>query len=431
MKKIIFISLTIFVTLIASFIFINYLKKEELKVTVISINNENILIQDKNNVIYELDNTLDIELENKIKIYYKDELNTKNIIKYELIEESNLNSWNDNGLFSEYYNHAYRKLNELTLDEKIAQLLIVRYPDNAIEELEQYQFGGFIFFKKDFDNKTKEEVINMIDKLQKVSKIPLITAVDEEGGKVVRISSNDKIYFGKFKSPRELYLDGGFDKIKEDTILKSNLLNELGINLNLAPVVDVSTNPDDYMYDRTIGEDVDITSEYAKTVIKASKDTNVSYALKHFPGYGSNLDTHNGISIDERSYEELLKNSLPPFETGIKAQAEVVLVSHNIIQSIDKDTPATLSYKVHNLLRDELKFSGIIITDDLFMKALDQYQNKNVMALLAGNDLLITTDYKEGINDIKNGIKDGLISEELINKLVFRVIAWKCYKGLL
>lgn len=145
---------------------------------------------------------------------------------------------------------------------------------------------------------------------KKVSNIPLITAVDEEGGKVVRISSNDKIYFEKFKSPRELYLDGGFDKIKEDTILKSNLLNELGINLNLAPVVDVSTNPDDYIYERTIGEDINITSEYAKTVIKASKDTNVSYTLKHFPGYGSNLDTHNGISIDKRSYKELLKNSL-------------------------------------------------------------------------------------------------------------------------
>lgn len=108
----------------------------------------------------------------------------------------------------------------------------------------------------------------------------------------------------------------------------------------------------------------------------------------------------------------------------------MVLVSHNIIQSIDKDNPATLSYKVHNILRDELKFSGIIITDDLVMKALDQYPNKNVMALLAGNDLLITTDYKESIEDIKNGIKDGLISKELINKLAFRVIAWKYYKGL-
>lgn len=431
MKKIIFSLIIILVISVSSFIVINNLKKEELKVTVISINDERILIQDKNNIIYELDNTLDIELGDKIKIYYKDELNTKNIIKYELLKESNLDSWNDNGLFSEYYEQAYQKLNELTLDEKIAQLLIVRYPDNAIEELKQYQFGGFIFFKKDFDNKTKEEVINMIDELQKVSKIPLITAVDEEGGKVVRISSNDKLYFEKFKSPRELYLEGGFDKIKEDTILKSNLLNELGINLNLAPVVDVSTNPDDYMYNRTIGEDVDITSKYAKTVIKASKGTNVSYALKHFPGYGSNLDTHNGISIDERSYEELLNNSLPPFEEGIKTQAEVVLVSHNIIQSIDNDNLATLSYKVHNILRDELNFTGIIVTDDLVMKALDQYPKKNVMALLAGNDLLITTDYKESIEDIKNGIKDGLISEELINKLAFRVISWKYYKGLM
>ena len=107
---------------------------------------------------------------------------------------------------------------------------------------------------------------------------------------------------------------GGFDKIKEDTVKKSNLLYNLGINLNLAPVVDVSTNKNDYIYQRTLKQNTELTSTYAKTVIEASKKGKVSYTLKHFPGYGSNTDTHSGIAVENKSYEEILKNDLPPFK---------------------------------------------------------------------------------------------------------------------
>ena len=320
----------------------------------------------------------------------------------------------------------------MTLDEKIAQTLLVLYPDeNQLEILKENQFGGYLFFSKDLKGKTKDEVVKMMNDLQKVAKIPILTAVDEEGGIVARVSDNPNLRSERFKSPRELYLEGGMTRIREDTKEKSELLQSVGMNLNLAPVVDVSTNPDDYMYSRTLGENTELTAEFAKTVIEESKKEDVSYTLKHFPGYGNNGDTHEGSANDDRTYEEIMKNDIPPFEAGIKAGAEAVLVSHNIVSSIDKDNPASLSTNVHNLLRDKLKFTGIIITDDLNMDALDSIENKNVKALLAGNDLLITADYEESMKQIKNALEEKVIDENLIDKRVFRILAWKYYKGLM
>lgn len=349
-----------------------------------------------------------------------DKVNEK--VKYEI----------DNGIFKDYYKDAYEIVKEMTLDEKIAQLLLVRYPDeNQKEVLEQYQFGGYLFFAKDFKNKTKEDVIHMINTVQSVSKIPILTALDEEGGIVVRVSSNPNLRESKFLSSQELYRQGGLDKIREDTIEKSNLLNSLGLNLNLAPVVDVSTNSNDYMYKRSIGENAQITSEFASVVIEASKNTGISYTLKHFPGYGNNVDTHSGASLDNRSLESLHEVDLKPFEAGIKSGAEAILVSHNIVTAIDSENPASLSGSINKLLREELGFTGVVIIDDLVMGAVKDIPNKSLKSLMAGNDLLITTNYLESIGEIKGGIDRGEITEEDLDKHVIRVLAWKYDKGLL
>ena len=208
-------------------------------------------------------------------------------------------------------------------------------------------------------------------------------------------------------------------------------MKELGLNLNLAPVVDVSTNKDDYMYERSIGQNSDITAEYAKTVISASKGSGVSYTLKHFPGYGNNIDTHTASSIDNRSLDDIEKNDLPPFKAGIEAKAEAILVSHNIVDSIDNKNPASISQKVHKLLRKNLNFSGIVITDDLEMGATKDIEDKSVKAILAGNDLLIVTDYLESINEIKNAINNKIITENDLDKKVLKILEWKYYKKLL
>lgn len=448
-KKLFFYSLGIIILVIVIFTAICFCKKDtkstkKLEATVIAIDNDSISVQDNNNIIYTFNNqTINTNIGDKIVIEYTGLLNKNyNIQDNEIIDytiatiEKNENgipkSWLDDGIFSQYYILANDKLQELTLEEKISQLLLVRYPDNnPIGELVKYQFGGYLFFEKDFKDKTKKEVQNMMTSLQKNAKIPILTAVDEEGGKVVRISSNPNLVSEKFKSSQQLYSLGGFETIKNDTINKSNLLNSLGINLNLAPVVDVSTNPNDYMYERSFGQNTELTSTYAKTVINASKNLGVSYTLKHFPGYGNNDDTHNGITVDNRDYDDIVNNDLPPFKAGIDVGAEAVLVSHNIVANIDSSNPASLSTSIHNLLRNELNFTGIIITDDLAMGAISSINNATIKAILSGNDLIITTDYIESINEIKTAINDGTISEDLIDKLAFRVLAWKYYKGLM
>ena len=353
----------------------------------------------------------------------------KSDIKVESLESD---KYKNNSLFGKYYKKSLRKLKNMSIDQKIGQLLLVRYPEEEQKDvLKKYQFGGYLFFARDFRNKTKDEVISMINDLQSTSKIPILTAVDEEGGVVVRVSSNPNLRSERFLSSQKLYELGGFDKIKEDTIEKSNLLKELGLNLNLAPVVDVSTNKDDYMYERSIGQNSDITAEYAKTVISASKGSGVSYTLKHFPGYGNNIDTHTASSIDNRSLDDIEKNDLPPFKAGIEAKAEAILVSHNIVDSIDNKNPASISQKVHKLLRKNLNFSGIVITDDLEMGATKDIEDKSVKAILAGNDLLIVTDYLESINEIKNAINNNIITETVLDKKVLKILEWKYYKKLL
>lgn len=244
------------------------------------------------------------------------------------------------------------------------------------------------------------------------------------------MSSNPNLASEKFKSSSELYSIGGFDKIRNDTLEKSKVLSNLGINLNLAPVVDVSTNPSDYMYKRALGQNSELTAEYAKTVIEASKSTSVSYTLKHFPGYGNNLDTHTGTSVDTREYQDILKNDLPPFIAGIEAGAEAVLVSHNIVTSIDAENPASLSLAIHELLRNELNFKGVIITDDLDMGGVSNEENAVVRAILAGNDLIIITDYEKSIAEVKQALQTGEITENQLDEMVRRILAWKLYKNI-
>lgn len=400
-----------------------------------------VTIRDDKGNEYMVNGEIEVEEGNKIVLKYTGvlDLNKKMqdivIVNYSVetaSTDSLPDSYNDNGIFSDYYDLAYDKLKDMTLDEKIGQLLLVRYPDTDGEALlGEYGFAGYVFFEKDFRDRTKEEIVSMMNGLQEASEVPLITAVDEEGGKVVRVSSNPALRDSAFLSPSELYAEGGFNRIAEDTKEKSKLLKSLGINVNLAPVVDVSTDSSDYMYERTLKEDTSLVSEYAKTVIQASKGLGVSYTLKHFPGYGNNDDTHTDKVVDTRSLEDIMSNDIPPFEAGIEVGAEAVLVSHNIVSSIDTANPASLSSNVHSLLRKDLGFTGVIITDDLAMDAVSGIEDVAVFAVKAGNNLIITTDYEDSFNDIKTAVNNGEISEEDIDELVFRTLAWKYYKGLM
>ena len=360
------------------------------------------------------------------------EINDIKVEKYAPLELDS--SWELDGVFSEYYTLAYRKLLTMTTEEKIGQVLFSRVPqEKQIETVTNYHLGGYILFGRDFKGQTKEAVVETISSYQNNSNIPLIIAVDEEGGDVVRVSSNPNLRSKRFKSSQELYSAGGFDAIKEDTISKSTLLSSLGINMNLSPLADVSTSKDDYIYDRSFGHDANLTSTYIKTVIDASKNGKVTFTLKHFPGYGNNADTHTGIAIDNRSLESFKTNDFLPFQAGIDEGALAILVSHNIMTSVDSNKPASLSKPVHDVLKNDLKFTGMIMTDDLEMGAIKKYTSASpeVDALNAGNHLLIITNFESATENIKKALENNTLSMDTLNKASLKVLAYKYYVGLL
>jgi len=412
---------------------------EEISGKILSVSSDELTIQDDENLIYTFKKFKDdgnLTIGDSFVFNYKGTLNkntceqTASILKVAKMDVADDDSLFDNGMFKDFYKMAYNTLNKMTTQEKIGQVILAGAPENnQIEALQRNNYSGYILYKRYFDGKTPNEVIKHINSLQRSSKIPLLIAVDEEGGSVIRVSSNSKLVSEPFKSSQELYNTGGLNLIKNDTINKSKILENLGINVNLAPVVDVSDDKDSYIYKRTLGQNTDVTSDYAKTVIQASKGTGVSYTLKHFPGYGNNKDTHNGISTDSRTYEELVKNDLPPFISGVKAGAEAVLVGHSIVSSVDSKNPATLSASVHNLLTNEVGFTGISITDDLSMAAITD-SDALVKALMAGNDLLIVTDSEGSVNTLLKAVNEGTLSEKVVDKAALRVLAWKYYKGL-
>lgn len=323
----------------------------------------------------------------------------------------------------------------MTLEEKVCQMFIARCPaENQIEILEKYPLGGYILFGRDFEDKTEEDVESQIESFQQASKIKMLIAVDEEGGSVVRVSRNENLRDTPFKSPSQIYGEGGLEAVAEDTEEKSRLLLSLGINTNFAPVCDVTTDEQAFMYDRTLGMGAEDTAEYVKTVVQTMKKEGIASVLKHFPGYGNNGDSHESIITDERPLSDFESADFVPFLEGIANGADMVLISHNIVTAVDGEFPASISEKVHELLRNYLGFDGVIVTDDLIMKGLTDYageQSAAVLAVKAGNDLLCSTDFETQIEEVLTAVKNGEIAEERIDESVYRILKLKQNIGIL
>ena len=324
-------------------------------------------------------------------------------------------------------------LDSMTLEEKVGQLFFVRCPEtNAVEDISTYHLGGYLLFGRDFkdgDNwLTKEQFLEKIQSYQDAAKIPLFIGSDEEGGTVTRASRNPNLFSETFKSPQKLNYIGGIEEILRDTDTRSRELRALGINVNFAPVCDVSTDPKDFIYDRTLGQDANMTADYVRLVVPAMTEGGTLPVLKHFPGYGNNVDTHTGIAVDLRPMETFENSDLLPFQAGIDAGAPFVLVSHNIVTCMDADLPASLSPAVHRVLRETCGFEGIAITDDLAMDAVQAYAKNGavaVMALQAGNDMIITTDYRTQIPAVIAAVQDGTLDESVIDDACLRVLRCK------
>lgn len=333
-------------------------------------------------------------------------------------------------LFAEGYPEAQELLENMTLEEKVAQVFLFRCPsENALAAVQTYQPGGFMLFAKDFDGKTAEQIRTELESYQQASKIPMFLAVDEEGGTVVRVSRNANLAPKPFQSPQQVFQSGGVQAIVDDTVQKTQLLQSLGLNVNLAPVADVSTNPSDFMYARTFGQGAAETADYVKNSVATYNQQRMACALKHFPGYGNNVDTHTGIAVDHRPYETFMESDFLPFAAGIEEGAPMVLVSHNIVNCMDSEHPASLSPEVHRVLREDLGFTGLILTDDLSMEAIPAYtggENPCAAAINAGNDLLLSSDLQADYNALLAAVQDGTVTEERLDESVLRILAMKC-----
>ena len=339
---------------------------------------------------------------------------------------------------------AEQRLNErianMTLEEKVGQLFFVRCPETgAAEDVETYHLGGLLLFGRDYKDAggewlTQDDFTAAVQSYQAAADIPLFIGSDEEGGTVTRASKNPNLFSAPLPSPQELYTAEGMDGLLSTTRTYNEQLKALGINVNFAPVCDVSTDKNDFIYARSFGKDAQTTADYIAKAVTEYEAAGVACVLKHFPGYGNNADTHTGIAVDERSYETFETADLLPFSAGIAAGAPFVLVSHNIVNCMDASLPASLSPKVHEILRGTLGFDGLIVTDDLAMDAVKSYAQDGsvaVLALQAGNDMIVTTDYRTQIPQVIAAVQSGEMDEREFDAHVYRVLHEKQALGLI
>lgn len=339
-------------------------------------------------------------------------------------------------------------LEHMTLEQKIGQLFVVctdsldfdaetKMTDKAAETLSAYQPGGVILFS--FNLKDPDQTRTFIEGMQNNSHIPLFIAVDEEGGRVSRIANTEGMNTTKFPSMSEIGAVGNPDLAGKVGETIGREIHDLGFNLDLAPVADIATNnTNTEIGDRSFGSDPEVVADMVAAMVKALQKTGVSATLKHFPGQGdTGEDTHRGYVNLDTNIDRLRDVEFVPFEAGIKAGADMVMVSHVAVSNITQnEVPASLSsLMVSDILRGELQFDGVIITDAMNMKVITKFYDPAqaaMMAIDAGNDMvLMPDDFVEAYNGLLEAVKDGDLSEKKIDNAVERILAVKIRRGII
>lgn len=332
----------------------------------------------------------------------------------------------------------------MTLHEKVCQMMFVTPEELTGEDgvtvagdatrqaLENYPVGGIVYFAKNLES--QDQVKEMIDNSQKYSSIGLFVATDEEGGVVNRLMDTvGTTYIGSMY----YYKDDGDETAYENAYTIANDMSALGFNLDFAPVADVWSNPDNTVIgERAYSDDYAQAAELVGNAVKGFNDGGVMCTLKHFPGHGDTAeDSHYSSAYVHRTKEEIMADEMQPFRSGIEAGAEFVMVGHLIVPDID-EVPATLSYKIATgILRDELKFEGVAITDSFEMESIaDNYSVDDavVMSVKAGMDMILQPkDMASSVNSIEQAVADGELSEDRIDESVRRILTLKESRGLL
>ena len=356
--------------------------------------------------------------------------------KVEIEEKSEHNSNNNTNSIEDEVNET---LNNMTLDEKIGQLIIVSYRNDSVDStlnkvLNEVRPGGFILFKENFT--TYDNTLKLIKDIKSTSKIPMFISIDQEGGSVQRLKGLTDKSVSDFPYMYDLAQTKDESLISSVAKVMAEELKVFGINMDFAPDIDVYSNPNNQVIGkRSFGSDPKLVSKYGLIFGNSLMDNNIIPVYKHFPGHGNtSIDSHVDLPIVNKSKSELLDSDLIPFKDAIKNNVPLIMIGHLAVPSITgNNTPASLSKKlVTDFLKTELGYKGLVITDALDMGALTNYYKKEDIcssALVAGVDiLLMPVKSTICVEDIKSKVSSGKISEERINESVRKILELKYSK---
>lgn len=326
-------------------------------------------------------------------------------------------------------------INEMTLDEKIGQMVLSGFNgtdfngelDTLINDL---KVGGVILFSRNIEDSNQLKKLNLdIEEANK--NIPVFISIDEEGGRVNRLAKNIK----RFESAKSIGDKGDIKYAYENGKEIGKTLKAYKINMNFAPVLDIYSNSKNTVIgDRAFGNNEKIVETMGIATMQGLKDEDVIPVIKHFPGHGdTEVDSHIGLPVVEKSIDQLYDFELAPFKKAIESGAEAVMVSHILMKQIDDKNPATLSYNlITEILRNDMEFSNVIITDDMCMKAITNrlsVEEASIKSIKAGSDIiLIGSDIgktKSVIEKIKLAVERNEISEKRIDESVYRILKLK------
>lgn len=338
-------------------------------------------------------------------------------------------------------------INNMTMEEKVAGLFVttpeeltgvgvaVRAGNTTKEKLTEYPVGGMVYFGKNI--KDKEQLQTMINNTVSFCKYPLFICVDEEGGTVSRIA-NAELDIENVGDMKEIGATGIVDNAATAGSTIGSYLAELGFNIDFAPVADVASVEDSEMEDRSFGADPNMVGDMVAAYIGGVQANGVSATAKHFPGIGSTTeDTHNGQVVIDKSLEELRSEEFIPFIKAIEAGVDLIMVGHvSVPHVIGDDTPSSLSsMMINEILRNELGYKGVVVTDALDMGSItDKYEagEASVMAIQAGADiLLMPEDFEVAYNAVLEAVESGKIPSERLDESLKRIYRVKFKSALM
>lgn len=340
--------------------------------------------------------------------------------------------WNDGGIFSQNYEKAYTEVKNMSTEQLAGQVLIgvCKADDTHKNDYETYALGGYLFTMDNFSGKTKDEVKALLATYKSKS---MILSVEEEGGSVTAVSDLDIFPEYDFYSPRDTFASGGIDALTKMETDKATMLSSIGINLNLAPVVNIADENAISMYPRTLSDDSKTVSDYAKKAVEISQSKSVSAGLKFFPSCGNLENSEYGITADTRKLSDIRTKEFSAFKAGVDQGVHCIVMSNVLVPDIDQKRIASLSPDVNKLVRDDLKFTGLCIADNLNKANYSQYADNNdvaVQSLVAGNDMLIVSDYQSAFKSIVSAVNAKTLDVNVLQKACMRVLAFKYTAGI-